>query len=125
MNMKIEFLQDYIKNTILDKITVVYRSDDSDESHEPAEGDEKSKDKRKDLKQFMLEKIEDENDKVKKRFMAIDKKFNRFEELMKTINTVKTPEQKQQENDNMGVILEEIELQRQTFESELKLNIAE
>lgn len=119
--MKIEFLQDYLKNTILDKITVVYRSDDSDESQEPAEGEDKSKDKRKDLKEFMFEKIEDENDKVKKRFMAIDKKFSRFEEMMKTINTVKTPEQKQQENDNMGVILEEIELQRQTFESALKL----
>jgi len=120
--MKIEFLQDYMKNTILDKITVVYRSDeDSDESQEPTEGEEKSKDKRKDLKDFMFEKIEDENDKVKKRFMAIDKKFSRFEEMMKTINTVKTPEQKLQENDNMGVILEEIELQRQTFESALKL----
>ena len=62
-------MQDYLKGTILEKITVVTRvNNDSDESDNPdAEGEEKPKEKRKDLKEFMLEKFEDIEPLIKRK----------------------------------------------------------
>ena len=80
----------------MEKITVVYRNDDSDESeNQDAEGEEKSKEKRKDLKEFMLEKFEDIEPLIKRKLVATDKKINRLEEMIKNqSHNVKTPEQK-------------------------------